>query len=283
MKRILFILSWMVAMPLAQADADPQLETLTAEVVRLQEELNQQRQATERWEHIYQQEKYIRRGHTLREHLDNPWDISLVWSLVDVALIYANEGRWGDAEQLARRALAIIEATWGTEHPARGTVLQHVANFRFNQSDTQTADYLYREAIHVFEKALGERHPRHAAALNARASILQSANRLNEAEALYRKSITIYEASPRGGAASDVAAPLHNLALLLMAREQYDEAESLLRRAARAQQRRPAAPLDQQALVQRSLARLYLRQDELELAIRHEAQANALEMRTVRK
>lgn len=62
-----------------------------------------------------------------------------------------------------------------------------------------------------------------------------------------------------------------------MSREQHDEAESLLRRAARAQQRRPAAPPDQQALVQRSLARLYLRQDEIDLAIQHEEQASALE------
>ena len=277
MKPFLFILAMMLAVPVVAAEMDPQVRVLSEQVTRLQAELDQQRQATERWEHIYQQEKYIRRGDTLREHLDNPWDISLAWSLIDVALIHANEARWSEAEQLARRALAIVEAAWGLEHPARGTILQHVANFRFSQGDPQTADYLYREAIAVFEASLGDRHSRYAAVLNARAGILRGIQRLDEAEALYRKSIAIYESSPRGGAASDIAAPLHNLGLLLMSREQHDEAESLLRRAARAQQRRPAAPPDQQALVQRSLARLYLRQDEIDLAIQHEEQASALE------
>lgn len=270
----------------AVPDWEQLLEESTATIAALREENTRLERALTaaldeqvRWQRIMQDEEAIRAGRVLREQLVDRWDPALAWSLVDVALLEGHDEQWPESERLARWALAIIEQAWGRDHVARGTVLQHVGHACQRQGLWENANYAYEEALRVFAATVGEAHPRYAAALNAWGTALAAQEKYGEAERAYRQAIDIYRDQHDGVLKADAAVPLHNLGLLLQAQQRFDEARTSLSRAARAQQRRPAASLQQQALVQRSLARLYAAVNDFDEAVTHQQQADALESR----
>jgi tetratricopeptide (TPR) repeat protein len=90
-----------------------------------------------------------------------------------------------------RRALAIDEQSYGTEHPDVAIDLNNLAALLQATNRLGEAEPLMRRALAIDEQSYGTEHPNVAIDLNNLAALLQATNRLGEAEPLMRRSITI--------------------------------------------------------------------------------------------
>ncbi|HNK18741.1 MAG TPA: tetratricopeptide repeat protein, partial [Piscinibacter sp.] len=146
------------------------------------------------------------------------------------ALLFYVKARYGDAEPLMRRALAIDEASLGREHPSVAIDLNNLATLLQDTNRLADAEPLMRRALAIDEASLGREHPSVAIDLNNLATLLQDTNRLADAEPLLRRALAIDEAS-LGREHPSVARDLNNLATLLQATNRLADAEPLLHRA----------------------------------------------------
>ena len=124
-----------------------------------------------------------------------------------------------------RRALAIDEASFGSNHPNVARALNNLARLLQDTNRLAEAEPLYRRALAIDEASFGPDHPNVARDLNNLARLLQDTNRLAEAELLMRRSLAI-----DGPDHPDVAIDLNNLAELLQATNRLAEAEPPMRR-----------------------------------------------------
>ncbi len=246
-----------------------------ADVAANRAELQQMRADLDRARSELKNENLVRQGQAVREEISDPNDVALAWSLNDVALMMAREGRPADAAPLYRRALTLMEQKVGRKHPAVGTILSHLGEACWAQGDLEGACGCCREAVDVFEGTLGAGHPRLAAALNGWASVLRADRKNEEAEKHYRRAIAIYEREANRKS-TDIAAPLHNLGLLLASEERYPEAGPLLERALRVLEADPQAGAMRKTVVLRSLARYYTAAGDPARAVQCEEKAAAL-------
>ncbi|MBL8419186.1 MAG: tetratricopeptide repeat protein [Dechloromonas sp.] len=147
-----------------------------------------------------------------------------------VGLLLNQKALYAEAEPLMRRALAIDEASFGTDHPRVATDLNNLALLLQATNRLAEAEPLLRRALAIDKASFGADHPSIAIRLNNLAVLLKATNRLAEAEPLMRRALAIDEAS-FGADHPDVARDLNNLAALLQATNRLAEAEPLLRRA----------------------------------------------------
>ncbi len=110
-----------------------------------------------------------------------PQDPRLATSLNNLAEVYRLEGRYGKAEPLHRRALAIREVALGPEHPDVGTALNGLANLYRDQGRYAEAEPLFKRAVVIREKVLGPVHPHLAESLENYAVLLRKTGRDSEA------------------------------------------------------------------------------------------------------
>jgi tetratricopeptide (TPR) repeat protein len=147
-----------------------------------------------------------------------------------LALYLTASARYGAAEPLLRRTLAIDEAAYGPDHPSVAIDLNNLAGLLQHTNRLAEAEPLIRRVVAIFEASLGEDHPDVATALNNLALLLHDTGRTAEAEPLFRRALAIGEAS-LGADHPSVAIDLNNLAGLLQHTNRLAEAEPLNRRA----------------------------------------------------
>ena len=99
---------------------------------------------------------------------------------------FNREGRYADAIQACRKALAINESTLGPEHPKTATSLNNLAQLYHDQGRYSDAEPLYKRALAIEEKALGPEHPDTATTLNNLAKMYHEQGRYSAAEPIYR-------------------------------------------------------------------------------------------------
>ena len=134
------------------------------------------------------------------------------------------------AEPLMRRALAIDEQSFGSDHPKVAIRLNNLATLLQATNRLTEAEPLMRRALAIDEQSFGAEHPTVAIRLNNLATLLKATNRLVETEPLMRRALAIDEQS-FGTEHPEVATDLNNLAQLLQATNRLTEAEPLMRRA----------------------------------------------------
>ena len=249
-------------------EAKEQTQKLAAAQDRLREQMKEQ--------------ELVRQGKALREQLAELDRAALASSLNDVGLLLQAEGQLERAEEMFRRALAVVNQTDRRANAAAGTILQHLAEVAWSQDDLAAAASYYEEAAQQFSAALGSAHPRHAAALNGWARVRQDQHRPEEAEELYRMAIHIYERDA-DRTPGDLVAPLHNLGLLLLEEGRLDEAGPLLERAQALLQTDPAGDAARALIVARTLSRFYQTAGDVEQAAAYDAQANKLALEALSK
>jgi tetratricopeptide (TPR) repeat protein len=152
------------------------------------------------------------------------------WLLNSMGLRWKDLAEWAEAEPLHRRALAILDTSYGSNHPLVATSLNNLALLLCATNRFSEAEPLYRRALEIKETSYGPNHPKVALSLNGLAALLQATNRLSEAEPLYRRALEIHETS-YGPNHPKVATSLNNLAELLQATNRLSEAEPPYRRA----------------------------------------------------
>jgi tetratricopeptide (TPR) repeat protein len=148
----------------------------------------------------------------------------------DLGLLLQSKARCDDAEPLHRRALAIDEKSYGTDHPNVATDLNNLAVLLRATNRPSEAEPIVRRALAIDEKSYGPDHPNVATRLNNLGGLLQDTNRLSEAEPMFRRALVINEKS-YGTDQPSVAPHLNNLAVSLRAANRLSEAEPMFRRA----------------------------------------------------
>ena len=147
-----------------------------------------------------------------------------------LAALLLKKSLYSQAEPLMQRALEIVEASFGPDHPNLAICLNNLAQLFKATNRLSEAEPLMRRALKINETSFGTRHPKVAIRLSNLAQLFQATNRLAEAEPLIRQALEIDEAS-FGSRHPKVAIRLNNLAQLFQATNRLAEAEPLMRRA----------------------------------------------------
>jgi tetratricopeptide (TPR) repeat protein len=139
-------------------------------------------------------------------------------------------GKYSEATDIAKRALAVAQRQFGSDDAKVGTVLNNLAVLYREQGRYAEAEPLVKRALAIDEKALGPDHPAVGADRNNLAELYRAQGRYSEAEPLLKRLLAITEKA-LGPDHPDVGTRLNNLALLYDAQGRYAEAEPLLKRA----------------------------------------------------
>ena len=139
-------------------------------------------------------------------------------------------GKYGEAIDVAKRALALTEQQFEPDHQQVGTALYSLALLYGSQGRHAEAEPLYQRALSITEKALGPDHPDVGSRLNSLGELYRTHGRYAEAEPLHKRALAITEKA-LGPDHPDVGTSLNNLAFLYGYQGRHAEAESLHKRA----------------------------------------------------
>jgi CHAT domain-containing protein/Tfp pilus assembly protein PilF len=157
-------------------------------------------------------------------------DLILANQINQRAIDLYRAGRYGEAEPLFQRALAIHEVQLGPDHPNTATSLNNLALLYDLLGRYGEAEVLYRRALAIREVQLGPDHPDTATSLNNLAALYRAMGRYGKAEVLYQRALAIAEVQ-LGPDHPNTATSLNNLAELYASLGRYREAEVLYQRA----------------------------------------------------
>ena len=135
---------------------------------------------------------------------------------------------YAKAEQLFRKALAIVEDNLASNHYL-GQSLNNLANLFSDQGDYAGAETFYERALVIVEQKSGLNHPDTASLLNNLGSLLNHQGNYKKAEPLIRRALVISEEN-FGIDHPDTVYALNNLGLLLKHQGNYEKAEAIFRR-----------------------------------------------------
>ncbi|NEQ43042.1 MAG: CHAT domain-containing protein [Leptolyngbya sp. SIOISBB] len=162
---------------------------------------------------------------TLEQQLGSD-HVDLVDSLSDLAGIYQETGRYGEAEILYQRTLEISEQAYGDDPDNILDSLDGLASFYASLGRYREAVSLYLRALEIAEQFYSDNLTTFSYLSNL-ARQYQSLRRYEEAETLYLRALENAEQRSRD---DDIAYSLNNLAGLYQAMGRYEEAETLYRR-----------------------------------------------------
>jgi tetratricopeptide (TPR) repeat protein len=190
-----------------------------------------------------------------------PDDWRLPLTLHNLGAVDRELGRYAEAEQCYRRAIAI----WEQRHPKRtlelASSLYNLASLHLVLGRLSRAEPLYRRAYELRLAALGPEHRLTGVSLEGLAHLLQERHRYSEADELYARAAAILEGS-FGPQSTEVANISHNRALLY--RDQHRDAEALpLLRQAAAIYEKAAPSHPKLAIILRNLAELEASQGDM--------------------
>lgn len=145
--------------------------------------------------------------------------------------VYLRErGEYTGAEPLQRRALSMLEAALGCDHPEVGTSLNDLAQLRLLQGSYAEAESRYAGALAIFENQREPDPRKIGTVLNSLSCVYYEQGGYERAEPLLTRVLTIWEES-LGSSHPNVARALNNLAGVYYAQGRYDEAETYAIRA----------------------------------------------------
>jgi CHAT domain-containing protein/Tfp pilus assembly protein PilF len=145
--------------------------------------------------------------------------------LLHLGLHRKDEGNYGEAEALLKRALEIREKVFEPEHPAVAQVLNGLGAVHYLQCRFGEAESVFLRAHAIRKKAFGGADPKVATVLDNLGLVYHAQNRYGEAERAHQAARDIYKQTDPAGA--DLAKALHNLGWLYDDWGKDAEAENL--------------------------------------------------------
>ncbi|MCV2350805.1 CHAT domain-containing tetratricopeptide repeat protein [Paucibacter sp. Y2R2-4] len=167
-----------------------------------------------------------------------------------------SQGRYAEAMDVARQALAEAEVAYGPEHASTATTINNLAVLCREMGRYEEALPLYKRALAINEKAIGPEHPDTAVDLNNLGLLYKTMGRYSEALSLYKRALAITEKAS-GPDHVDTARGLNNVAGLYVSVGHYDEALPLYRRALSIVERAFGPNHERTSTVLNNLAGLY--------------------------
>ncbi len=154
----------------------------------------------------------------------------VAWLLDRAGNYLSVQARLTDAKTLHEHALAIVEATYGLDHPEVARCLNNLGYILRELGQPEQARPLQERALAIDEAAYGPGHPNVASGLNNLALALRDLGQLEQARPLQERAFTIHEAT-YGPDHPVIAINLNNLAQTLRLLGQPERARPLQERA----------------------------------------------------
>eukprot|EP00069_Balaena_mysticetus_P001216 bmy_15013T0 len=232
----------------------------------------------------------LQRSLEIRETALDPDHPRVAQSLHQLASVYVQWKKFGNAEQLYKQALEISENAYGADHPHIARELEALAtlyqkqnkyeqaehfrkkSFKIRQKATRRKGNLYgfallrRRALQLEELTLGKDTPDNARTLNELGVLYYLQNNLETADQFLKRSLEMRE-RVLGPDHPDCAQSLNNLAALCNEKKQYDKAEELYERALDIRRRALAPDHPSLAYTVKHLAVLYKKMGKLDKAV----------------
>jgi tetratricopeptide (TPR) repeat protein len=120
-------------------------------------------------------------------------DYNYAVALTHIGVVYKQQGKYVEAEELLRRALAITEAARGAEQPDIAKALVHLALLLDHQGRHPEAVELLKRASAIQERALGPNHPDLSYSISNLGVQYWRMRRYAEAEPLLKRDLAISE------------------------------------------------------------------------------------------
>ncbi|XP_031202078.1 nephrocystin-3 isoform X4 [Mastomys coucha] len=232
----------------------------------------------------------LQRSLEIRETALDPDHPRVAQSLHQLAGVYVQWKKFGDAEQLYKQALEISENAYGADHPHAARELEALATLYHKQNKYEQAEHfrkksvvirqqatrrkgslygfalLRRRALQLEELTLGKDKPENARTLNELGVLYYLQNNLETAEQFLKRSLEMRE-RVLGPDHPDCAQSLNNLAALCNEKKQYEKAEELYERALDIRRRALAPDHPSLAYTVKHLAILYKKTGRVDKAV----------------
>ena len=143
--------------------------------------------------------------------------------------LYADHGRWGEAESDFREALTIAVQAYGQEDPHVADVMRDGASLMIDEGKLEPAAHVLRGAIAIYTHAGPEWNSQLAATYNLAGQDVGDSGDYKVAETLFQKAIDLSEKSD-GPTSVAYGTYLGNLADVYQNEQRYAEAEPLFLR-----------------------------------------------------
>ncbi|KAM9308213.1 nephrocystin-3 [Gastrophryne carolinensis] len=232
----------------------------------------------------------LQRSLEIRETALDPDHPSVAQSLHQLAGVYVQSKKFGNAEQLYKQALEISESAYGSEHLRVALELDALAMLYQKQNKYEQAEQLRKRSLRIRQKAarrkgsmygfallkrralqleeltLGKDTADNARTLNELGVLYYLQNNLEAAEIFLNRSWEMRE-RVLGSEHPDCAQSLNNLAALYNEKKQYDKAEELYERALDIRRRALSPDHPSLAYTVKHLAVLYKKKGKLDKAV----------------
>lgn len=139
------------------------------------------------------------------------------------------QGKYSEAEQIAKRALQLGESEFGPHNVKYASLLEKLADVYESLHRYNDAEPLYRRSQAIKQRTLAPDHPEVGKVLADIGVLYFKQGRYGDAEPLLKHAMAIQEKTLGSNHAS-FAATLNNLAEVYKAQSRYREAEALLKR-----------------------------------------------------
>ena len=114
-------------------------------------------------------------------------------SLHDLATLYKNQGRYGEAESLLLWALGVAEEQLGAAHPLISPALNNLAELYRIQGRYEEAEPLYLQVLRFAEEQLGANDLQTAVCSNNLALLYEAQGRYEEVEPFYLQAVKLFQ------------------------------------------------------------------------------------------
>ncbi|KAB2098597.1 hypothetical protein AG0111_0g13155 [Alternaria gaisen] len=149
-----------------------------------------------------------------------------------LGVLYANQGRLGEAEQMYERALQGYEEALGRNHSSTLNTVNNLGLLYKNQGKLGEAEKMFERALRGKEEALGVGHSSTLDTVGNLGNLYAAQGRLDEAEQMYERALRGKEEALGVGHSSTLDT-VNNLGLLYKNQGKLGEAEKMFERALR--------------------------------------------------
>jgi CHAT domain-containing protein/Tfp pilus assembly protein PilF len=147
-----------------------------------------------------------------------------------LARVLGERGKYKEAEELYRKALAIQLHILGEDHPGMAGIDNDLGTLLHLEGKHAEAESLHRRALAIRRRVHGEDHPDTARSYESLGIVLSEQGKVEESEQLLRKALAI-RLRIHGEDHPQTASIYIDLAMVLDHQEKYAEAEALMRKA----------------------------------------------------
>jgi tetratricopeptide (TPR) repeat protein len=150
--------------------------------------------------------------------------------LNQMGLYLKGRAQFTEAKEMYERALAIDEATYGSNHPAVAIRVNNIGLVLKALGDLEGAKKMYERALAIDEAAYGPDHPTVAIRVNNIGDVLKALGNLESAKKMYERALAIDEAA-YGPDHPTVAIRVNNIGDVLKALGDMEGAKKMYERA----------------------------------------------------